>query len=98
METKLIEKTAQLCDSIKELKRLWMDYVREQGEVSLGGHCITMLDGSSERMEKLTHHDGEVFIVDCFGNEWNFELDTDPETLIELHDVVFVAMRKPLEE
>lgn len=94
MEKKLIEKTSQLCDSVKELKQLWMDYVRERGEVPLGGHCITMWDGCSEWMEKLTHHDGEVFIVDCFGNEWNFESDTGPETLIELYDVVFVAMKQ----
>ena len=95
MEKKLIEKTSQLCDDAKELKPLWMDYVRERGEVPLGGHCITMCDGCCERMEKLTHHDGEVFIVDSFGNEWSFESDTGPETLIELKDVVFVAMKQP---
>ena len=98
MEKKLIEKTEQLCDNVKGLKQLWMDYVRERGEVPLGGHCITMYDGCSERMEKLTHHDGEVFIVDHFGCEWNFESDTGPETLIELYEVVFVGMKQLTEE
>ena len=93
MEKKLIEKTTQLCDSAEQLKELWMEYVRQQGEVDLGGHYVTMYDGSGEHMQKLTHHDGCVYIVDVYGNEWDFSTDVGPETLIELHDVVLVAMK-----
>lgn len=93
MKQKLIEKTTQLCNNAEQLKELWMDYVRQQGEVDLDGHYITMWDGSGERMSRLTHHDGSVCIVDVFGNEWDFSTDVGPETLIELHDVVFVAMK-----
>lgn len=90
MKQKLIEKTRQLCQSADELKELWMDYVRQQGDVDLDGHCITMWDGCSERMSRLTHHDGCVYIVDVFGNEWDFSTDVGPETLIELYDAVFM--------
>lgn len=98
MKQELIQKTTEFINHGKKLKQLWMDYVRQEGEISLGGHCITMWDGCSERMEKLTHHDGEVFIVDHFGNEWNFESDTGLETLIELYEVVFVGMKQLTEE
>lgn len=93
MKQKLIEKTKQFCRSFDELKELWIDYVRQQGEVDLGGHYIIMWDGCGERMSRLTHHDGSVYIVDVFGNEWDFSTDAGPETIIELHDVVFVTMK-----
>lgn len=89
MKQKLIEKTTQLCNNAEQLKELWMDYVRQQGEVDLDGRYITMWDGSGERMSRLTHHDGCVYVVDIFGCEWDFSMDVGPETLIELHDVVF---------
>lgn len=93
MEQKLIEKTKEFCQSIEELKQLWMDYVKQQNEVDLDGKYITMWDGSGERMRKITHHDDCVYVVDVFGNAWPFDTDTGPETLVELYDVVFVRNR-----
>lgn len=90
MKQKLIEKTKQIRQSFDELKQLWMDYVKQQGEVELDGSYITMWDGCGERMRKLTYHDDCVYVVDVFGNGWDFSTDIGPETLIELHDVVFV--------
>ena len=98
MKKELIRQvTADFICQGKELKHLWMEYVKEKGEVKLGGFYITMWDGAGERMDKLTYHDGKVFIVDVFGNEFSFEDDTSLESLVELYDFMFVK-NQPSEE
>lgn len=74
----------------KELKRLWMEYVKEKKEIKLNGLYVTMWDGAGERMDRLTYHDGEVLIVDVFGSEYSFEDDAGFEALAELYDFMFV--------
>lgn len=91
MKKELIKQvTEEYLSQSKELKHLWMEYVKEQGEVKLKGFYITMWDGAGEQMDKLVYHDGEVFIVDIFGNEYSFERDTGLEAIIELYDFMFV--------
>lgn len=91
MKKELIRQvTEDYLSQYKELKRLWMEYVKKKGEVKLGGLFVTMWDGSGERMDKLVYHDGELFIVDVFGSEYNFEHDTGLEALVELYDFMFV--------
>jgi hypothetical protein len=74
----------------KELKRLWMEYVKEKKEIKLNGLYVTMWDGAGERMDRLTYHDGEVIIVDVFGSEYSFEDDAGFEALAELYYFMFV--------
>lgn len=81
----------------KELKRLWMEYVKEKKEIKLNGLYVTMWDGAGERMDRLTYHDGEVFIVDVFGGEYSFEEDTGFEALAELYYFMFVDNQSPEE-
>lgn len=91
MKKELIKQvTEEYLSQSKELKRLWIEYVKEKGEVKLGGFYITMWDGAGERMDKLVYHDGEVFIVDVFGGEYSFEHCTGLEVLVELYDFMFV--------
>lgn len=91
MKKELIKQVSEeYLSQYKELKRLWMEYVKEKGEVKLGGFYITMWDGAGERMDRLTYHDGEVFIVDVFGGEYSFEHCTGLEALVELYDFMFV--------
>ena len=91
MKKELIKQVSEEFHSqSKELKRLWMEYVKEKGDIKLGGFYITMWDGAGERMDRLTYHDGEVFIVDVFGGEYSFEHCTGLETLVELYDFMFV--------
>ena len=82
--------TEDFLSQSKELKRLWMEYVKEKGEVKLDGCYVTMWDGAGERMDKLEYRDGKVFIVDVFGGEYSFEDDTSLESLVELYDFMFV--------
>lgn len=91
MKKELIKQVSEEFHSqSKELKRLWMEYVKEKGDIKLGGFYITMWDGAGERMDRLTYHDGEVFIVDVFGGEYSFEHCTGLEALVELYDFMFV--------
>ena len=91
MKKELIKQvTEEYLSQSKELKRLWMEYVKGKGEVKLGGFYITMWDGAGERMDKLVYHDGEVFIVDIFGNECDFDHETGLEAIVELYDFMFV--------
>lgn len=91
MKKELIKQiTEEYLSQSKELKRLWMEYVKEKKEVKLNGLYVTMWDGAGERMDRLTYHDGEVFIVDVFGGEFSFENDTGLEALVELYDFMFV--------
>ena len=91
MKKELIKQiTEEYLFQSKELKRLWMEYVKEKGEIELCGFYITMWDGAGERMDRLTYHDGEVFIVDVFGGEYSFEHCTGLEALVELYDFMFV--------
>ena len=65
MKKELIKQVSEEFHSqSKELKRLWMEYVKEKGDIKLGGFYITMWDGTGEQMDKLVYHDGEVFIVE----------------------------------
>lgn len=89
--------TEDFLSQAKELKRLWMEYVKEQSEVKMNGFYITMWDGAGERMDKLTYNDGKVFIVDMFGGEYSFEDETCFESLVELYDFMFVK-NQPSEE
>lgn len=91
MKKELIRQvTEDYLSQSKELKRLWMEYVKEKGEIKLNGFYVTMWDGAGERMDRLTYHHGEVFIVDVFGGEFSFENDTGLEALVELYDFIFV--------
>ena len=90
MKHQLIEKTNALCSDAEELKELWTEYVMQQGEVPLGGGFLTMWDGSGERMDKMFYRDGEVFIKDVFGNEYDFNADSGFETLTDLHDILLI--------
>ena len=82
------QKTVELINLRDELKELWMEYVKLEGEVPLGGAYLTMWDGSGERMDKMFYRDGEVFIKDVFGNEYDFKSDTDFESLVDLYDII----------
>ena len=91
MKKELIRQVAEeYLSQSKEMKRLWMEYVKEKKEIKLNGLYVTMWDGCGERMSKLTYHDGEVFIVDVFGGEYNFEHGIGLEALAELYDFMFV--------
>ena len=91
MKKELIKQiTEEYLSQSKELKRLWMEYVKEKKEIKLNGFYVTMWDGAGERMDRLTYHDCEVFIVDVFGGEYNFEHCTGLEALVELYDFMFV--------
>ena len=83
-----MQKTEELFSLRNELKELWMEYVKLEGEVPLGGAFLTMWDGSGERMDKMFYRDGEVFIKDVFGNEYDFNSDTDFESLVDLYDII----------
>lgn len=88
MKKQLMQKTEELFSLRNELKELWMEYVKLEGEVPLGGAFLTMWDGSGERMDKMFYRDGEVFIKDVFGNEYDFNSDTDFESLVDLYDII----------
>ena len=88
MRTDLRRKTLELCVVRNELKEMWMDYVKQKGVIPLDGESITMWDGASTRMDRLEYESGIVYIVDIYGNSYNFAEDTGLETLLELHDVV----------
>lgn len=88
MRTELRRKTLELCAVRNELQKMWMDYIKRKGFISLEGSCITMWDGACERMDRLEYNDGVVEIVDVFGNRYNFAEDVGIETLLELHDVI----------
>ena len=79
------------------LRSLWRDYVRERVEVSLGRSHITLVDGVSERMDKMVPEGDDVMLVDQFGNRFSLYADCGIETLMELHDVVLVE-NQPSEE
>ena len=88
MRTDLIRKTLELCVVRNELKEMWMDYVKQKGVIPLRGESISMWDGASMRMDRLECESGIVYIVDIYGNSYNFAENIGLETLLELHDVV----------
>ena len=96
MKEQLKTKSAVLISLRDELIELWQDYVKLEGEVSLGGSYFSMWDGSGERMDKLTYHDGVVFIVDVFGLEYDFKTFASFECLHELYDIILA--KKAFEE
>lgn len=89
MKEALIKKTNEIYRSGDELRRMWEEYVRNNKEVPLDRSHITLLDGVTERMDKMIIRNGEVLLVDQFGNMFSLWSDCGLDTLMELCDVVF---------
>lgn len=88
---KLSDKLSKQCD---EFRNLWRDYVKEKGEISLGRNHITLVDGTTERMDKMIPEGDDVMLVDQFGHKFSLYADCGCDTLLELHDVVFMSNNK----
>jgi hypothetical protein len=89
MKEKLIKIREEVCQKQEELAYLWVEYVKEQKEISLKGYNVSLCDGFCEPMERMYYSNGDVVFEDAFGNKYWF-LDTyTVETLKDLEFILF---------
>lgn len=96
MKEVLIKKLSSDLSSTGDcLKGLWFDYVKEKGEVSLNYSFISLADGSCECMDKMVYEDNDVTLITEFGKRYSLDVYCKIETLLGLHDAVFLTYELP---
>lgn len=89
MKEKISELRKEILCKQDELVDLWIDYVREQKEIPLGGFNVSLYEGFCEPMERMFYRDGDIIFVDAFGNEEGFADACTMETFKDLEFIVF---------
>jgi hypothetical protein len=89
MKEKLLKICEEICQKQDDLAYLWVEYVKEQKEISLKEYNVSLYDGFCEPMKRMYYSGGDIIFEGVSGAKFEF-LDTyTMETLKDLEFIVF---------